>query len=487
MSASLPQNSVSANGIGALTDANINAFVQSDPNAPTLRGFVGISGMSVMLAGIAAPGDGLGGLFYWSVGSGFVDDNQNIIVPPAAAGQGAWLRAAIAGLTETALSSPPPIGNVTPNTGAFTVLTVDNAAQGSGFNPLFASPPPIGTTAPAAGSFTNLTSSGVVGGVGFSNYLASPPAIGGTAPNTGAFTTLSATSTISGAGFTAWAASPPPIGGTAPNSGAFTTLTATGLTVNGNGTVGATGTNPALTVGNNTSSSTVVAVVGPSGTVRQTQFMTTTTNRWAIGAGSGAESGGNAGSNFFIQRFDDTGAAIDSPITISRSTGAVTFADAASVTGNFTPSQTNGIVGTTTNNNANSGSVGQIISSVIASGSAVSLTTGTPANVTSIALTAGDWDVYGNVVFNPGGTTTITAIAASISATSATLGNPGAGIDQTLSQVQATLTTGSAQSLVAGASRVSVASTTTYYLVAQSSFGASTMAAYGKLWARRAR
>jgi hypothetical protein len=40
---------------------------------------------------------------------------------------------------------------------------------------------------------------------------------------------------------------------------------------------------------------------------------------------SGTESGSNAGANFFIRRYSDAGALIDTPLTITRSTGAATF------------------------------------------------------------------------------------------------------------------------------------------------------------------
>jgi hypothetical protein len=41
---------------------------------------------------------------------------------------------------------------------------------------------------------------------------------------------------------------------------------------------------------------------------------------------SGTESGSNAGANFFIRRYSDAGALIDTPFTITRSTGAITLA-----------------------------------------------------------------------------------------------------------------------------------------------------------------
>ena len=96
MSASVPSNAVSNNGIGVVGDALLNTFIQTDQTATQLRAFVGRSGMAVVLQGITAPGDGGGGVFYWNAGS-YTDNNSTVIVPPAAAGQGAWLLVTIAG------------------------------------------------------------------------------------------------------------------------------------------------------------------------------------------------------------------------------------------------------------------------------------------------------------------------------------------------------------------------------------------------------
>jgi len=161
---------------------------------------------------------------------------------------------------------------------------------------------------------------------------------------------------------------------------------------------------------------------------------------------------------------------------------SVTDAGNLVVLGSVSPSQTGGIIATTTNNNANAGSVGEYITSVIGSGSAVSLTTGTAANVTSITLTPGDWDVSGVVEFTPAAGTAVTYIAGSSGTTSAThnaqngflIGGIGAGIVGVLANPIGTV-------------RYSVASNTTVYLVAQSAFSGGTMAAYGFIGARRAR
>jgi hypothetical protein len=48
--------------------------------------------------------------------------------------------------------------------------------------------------------------------------------------------------------------------------------------------------------------------------------------RWAVVPGGPTpETGSNSGSNFLIQNFDDTGAALGTPLSISRATGVATF------------------------------------------------------------------------------------------------------------------------------------------------------------------
>lgn len=47
--------------------------------------------------------------------------------------------------------------------------------------------------------------------------------------------------------------------------------------------------------------------------------------RWRLRATSETESGGNAGTNFQLARYDDTGTFVDNPIVVSRSTGNVTL------------------------------------------------------------------------------------------------------------------------------------------------------------------
>jgi len=65
-------------------------------------------------------------------------------------------------------------------------------------------------------------------------------------------------------------------------------------------------------------------IKGSAGFNRLVTAQTGDLSRWAFGVNSDAESTGNAGSNFGIYRYDDAGAYIDAPMTISRSTGLIT-------------------------------------------------------------------------------------------------------------------------------------------------------------------
>lgn len=142
------------------------------------------------------------------------------------------------------------------------------------------------------------------------------------------------------------------------------------------------------------------------------------------------------------------------------------------------------IPGTATNDNASAGNVGEFQSASVASSSAVTLVTATAKDVVTLSLTAGDWDIWGDVSFSPAGTTTVSQISAWVSLTSGTLPTlPALGFQN----IAASLTTGASQTLVTGMLRVSLSGTTTVYLSAQSAFGTSTMSAYGIIAARRAR
>lgn len=147
--------------------------------------------------------------------------------------------------------------------------------------------------------------------------------------------------------------------------------------------------------------------------------------------------------------------------------------------------------GTATNDNATAGRPGEFITAVVLAGSAVALTSGAAANVASISLPPGDWDVSGVIDHNIAATTSVTQISSGVSLTSATLapqtGGGGLGTDPTATLSYAAMVPG--LGIVQGAPlvRISLAATTTVYLIAQDTFSLSTISAYGTLRARRMR
>ncbi len=141
---------------------------------------------------------------------------------------------------------------------------------------------------------------------------------------------------------------------------------------------------------------------------------------------------------------------------------------------------THGISGTTTNNSAAAGYVGEVVSSQVLASSATSISNATSTNLTSISLTAGDWDVYGNSLLLPTGTVSI--YQAGISTTSATLP------DSALKAVyQIATVSGAALGFNVPTIRLSLSGTTTVYLVASISFSTGTATQAGAIYARRCR
>lgn len=141
--------------------------------------------------------------------------------------------------------------------------------------------------------------------------------------------------------------------------------------------------------------------------------------------------------------------------------------------------------GTTTNDNALAGQVGEFLTN---NANAVSLTSTVVANVTSVSLTPGDWEVYGNVQFVAAGTTAFGFIASAISTVSATLPVNLTSSGGAYNLINSSgFATGSNQILPTGTTRIILATTTTVFLVGQASFSVSTMTANGYIGARRIR
>lgn len=154
---------------------------------------------------------------------------------------------------------------------------------------------------------------------------------------------------------------------------------------------------------------------------------------------------------------------------------------AASAT-SLTFSSTAGIIGTTTNNNAAAGSVGEYFSSIVASGAGLVLVSTVARDVTTLALSAGDYNVWGNVGFNfsVGGQSTF-GWSSLVSATP-----PDASL-------YTAIRTGLGSNQASGIGfcipmrRYSLAVPTTIYLSVSTVFASGTGNAYGALYARRIR
>lgn len=148
-----------------------------------------------------------------------------------------------------------------------------------------------------------------------------------------------------------------------------------------------------------------------------------------------------------------------------------------SATGLISPMSTVGIKGTTTNDSAPAGSWGELGNG---NTTLVSMTNNTAANCTSKSLTAGQWLVWGVVLFQP--TAAPGQIVAGISQTSATLGATG-----TYQSLATSFTSANNQELMAPPQPLQLASTTTVYLIGQMQFSSGTATCSGYINAYRMR
>jgi len=216
----------------------------------------------------------------------------------------------------------------------------------------------------------------------------------------------------------------------------------------------------------------------------------------------------NAGANSNITSMTGLNGTLQAPTGVASSTGALAFTFSYVVsavnyigvsnntTGNtpflsasgtdtniqlqLTGKGTGGVLaqGTSTNNNAPGGYIGEFISSVIASASHVTFSGGLAHDLTSISLTAGDWDVWGNITYDTVGAGT-SIILGWISTTSATF--PDASLYTAI-----TATVGSGSGITVPMRRISIAATTTVYITGYLQT-ANSSTACGGIYARRAR
>lgn len=125
------------------------------------------------------------------------------------------------------------------------------------------------------------------------------------------------------------------------------------------------------------------------------------------------------------------------------------------------------------------GFIGEQIRGAATSGSPITLTNNTCANIASVSLTAGVWDI--SCICAIANTGTNTQQQMSISTTSATLqGNLG---DQYVAE--SVVISGAISYLYIPAFRVTITSTTIHYMCATSSFSTGTCTGYGRISATR--
>lgn len=164
-----------------------------------------------------------------------------------------------------------------------------------------------------------------------------------------------------------------------------------------------------------------------------------------------------------------------SPPAIGGTAPAAGSFTTVSATGTITPSQTAGIVGTTTNNNANAGSVGETITSSV---TGVAQTSATLTNVTSIPLTAGDWDV--TCSWTGSGSSGTTSLNFGLTTTTGAQAPVGQRV------LLGGFSTTVGVEMACPTFRLSLASSATLFLTSAPAF-AGTMTVGGTIWARRRR
>ena len=177
------------------------------------------------------------------------------------------------------------------------------------------------------------------------------------------------------------------------------------------------------------------------------------------------------------------------PTKSTNGNAAITASSAALILGtiraeSLTPFIVAGqLLGTATNDSANAGNVGEVISATVTSSTLVSASV---ANITSVTLTAGDWDLFGPFFGSGSGTPAVTNINVTIFTSNATIVNTQG---QTYAFRGTTLTDPLLGATV-GPFRVSTAVSTTYYLNTSVTYSTATGASFavtGLLRARRVR
>lgn len=158
-------------------------------------------------------------------------------------------------------------------------------------------------------------------------------------------------------------------------------------------------------------------------------------------------------------------------------TGGVAFGPAATALRGQIP-------GTTTNDNASNGNVGEYIATT---GTSTALTTLVTKSLASVSLTPGDWDVEGVIQYNIAATTTVDTMSGFINTTQ---DGGSVALASGFTYTNPSNNAPAAQRFIQFATpslRMSLTATTTVYINTFQAFGVSTMSGQAYIRARRVR
>ncbi len=262
------------------------------------------------------------------------------------------------------------------------------------------------------------------------------------------------------------------------NAGAFggTTPLGTGSVIKSNGTI-------------NSTAAQTYTLPTTTATIARTDAAQTFTGTQTFGAIIGTTFNGNtltAGSSTYTGTAAQTYTFPTTSASVARTDAAQTFTGVQTFSSATNP--TAGETGVSTNSNAAAGIIGEYIESKLAPASAVSITSGASSTtITSVSLTAGDWDCDGAVGASVNSATLVQFIQAGTN-TSAAL--PSAS--DALGRVELSYgSTGQAlvtdTRFVVPTYRYSLSGTTTIFLQLGATFTVNVMTGYGGLRCRRVR
>jgi hypothetical protein len=141
--------------------------------------------------------------------------------------------------------------------------------------------------------------------------------------------------------------------------------------------------------------------------------------------------------------------------------------------------------GVTDGSAATVGTIGEYQSAIVNTTTPVSLTSVIAAQITSLTLQPGDWDLTGDLIIDANGTATVTDILASINITVDTTPLPSPADGTAMGRLRGISTTG--RNTVAMRTRANITIAAAYLLVAQVTFTGTGCLAVGALRARRMR